>query len=628
VTAGGGHTEDSSDDLVKGILREIAHFEKIQDPEPESSKTKIPGQAPEPGQVPRRTADAGPDRKFIHMRSLPKGANPSFAPGVEFARLTDGRRFDDLSPSDVAEVPTVAKDGLVAVRELRRKSDLVPGKNLYSRADQGSVQYLALVGGVVVVAGNTFHILSNDVDGSIAARISPDKLSATFLLKPARGLGRPPSTADVRDLLIKNKIRFGIQVDAIREGLEACSQGRSAEVTIAVGQAPVPGSPGEIEYFFNRDFQGPTTLTPGPDGKINYRDIKWVPNVAKDQLLARVKPTLPGVDGKDVFGDPIRALQPPTVYLVAGPNVRAEKDGTEFLAEINGRVQLHGSLLAVLNVYVVNSDVDYRSGNVRFEGNVLVTGAVRKGFEVEATGDVVVLQNAEPCRIKAGRDIFIHGGVLGGGKGEYRIEAGRDITAGYAENAWLEAQGDICIEDFALQSFLYSGGRILLNKKRGSLIGGEAVAANGLEARSLGSHTGVRTLVAAGVDFVVKRNLQQLTNHHLDLQEAALKVDRMLKSLLELSGREVLPPSKVENLRIIAEKRTHMAKTLHAVQTRIAELKAALENEGQVFIRVSGTAFPEVTLAIRGKHLQVKETFNRSVFKLDDKGEAVVRRTG
>ena len=167
---------------------------------------------------------------------------------------------------------------------------------------------------------------------------------------------------------------------------------------------------------------------------------------------------------------------------------------------------------------------------------------MRKGFEVEATGDVVVLQNAEPCRIKAGRDVFIHGGVLGGGKGEYRIEAGRDITAGYAENAWLEAQGDIRIEDFALQSFLYSGGRILLDKRRGSLIGGEAVAARGLEARSLGSQTEVRTLVAVGVDFVVKRNLLQLTRHHQELQEAALKVDRMLKSLVELCGPRD-PPS-------------------------------------------------------------------------------------
>jgi uncharacterized protein len=625
MTAGSGHSEDPSDDLMQSILREISHFEKIREPEPPSN-TNGAGQTPEAGQVPAQTAGSGPDRKFTHVRSLPKGANPAFAQGVEFARLAEGRRFDDLSPSEFAEVPPVAKDGLVAIRELRLKSDLVPGHNLYSRADQGSVQYFASVGGVVVVAGNTVHILSNDADGTIAVRISPDKLTAAFHMKPARGMGRPPSTADVRDLLVKNKIRFGIQVDAIREGLEACGRGTGSEVTAAVGRGPVPGTPGEIEYFFNRDLQGPTLLTPGPDGKINYRDIKWVPNVAKDQLLARLRPTLPGVDGMDVFGEPIRAQQPLPVYLVAGPNVRAEKEDTEFLAEINGRVQMHGSLLAVMNVYVVNSDVDYRSGNVRFEGNVLVTGAVRKGFEVEATGDVVVLQNAEPCRIKAGRDVFIHGGVLGGGKGEYRVEAGRNITAGYAENAWLEAQGDICIEDFALQSFLYSGARILLNKKRGSLMGGEAVAARGLDALSLGSHTGVRTLVAVGVDFVVKRNLLQLTKHHLELQEAALKVDRMLKSLLELSGRASLPRAKEETLRMIAEKRKVMAKTLHAVKTRMAELKDSLESEGPVFIRASGPTFPEVTLAIRGRHFQVKETVHRSVFRLDDKGEAVIRR--
>jgi uncharacterized protein (DUF342 family) len=618
-----GQPEDASDALLQGILREIAHFEQVQDPEPEPAPKAATAEAgPGPGKPP----PPDPVLPFTVVHSLPEGANPAFAQGVRFAQLEAGRQPDDMDPSAWAGLPSVAKDSMVAVRDLLHKADLAPGKNLYSRAGHGAVRYYAKVGGVVVVAGGAIHVISLDSDGSIALRVSPDKLTAVFLMKPAGGGGRAPSEADVRDLLIKNNIRFGIRPDAIREGLEACRHGKNAEVKAAEGLAPRTGTQGDIEYFFNRDFQGPTLLAPGPDGKIDFRDIKWIPNVTKDQLLARVRPTVPGEDGKDVFGDPVPAPQPAPVYLVPGQNVRAEKEDTEFRAEINGCVQLHGTLLTVMNVYVVNSDVDYRSGNVRFEGNVLVTGTVRKGFEVEATGDVVVLQNAEPCRIKAGRDVFIHGGVLGAGKGEYRIEAGRDIAAGYAENAWLEAQGDIRVEDFALQSFLYGGGRILLEKKRGSLIGGEAVAGRGLDVKILGSKTGVRTLAAAGVDFVVKRNLQQLAGQHAELQEATLKVDRMLKSLQELSGRAALPPSKVETLRIILGKRKLMAKTLHAVKVRIAELKRSLENAGPVAIKVQEAAFPEVTVAIRGRYLKVTETSYRPVYRLDDKGETVIRR--
>ncbi len=618
-----GQPEDASDALLQGILREIAHFEEVQDPDANATPAAA---SPQAAQDPATLSPAAPVRPFALVRSLPEGANPAFAPGVGFALLQEGRKLEEVAASELAEVPPVAKDGLVATRDLRLKGDLVPGKNLYSRAENGTMRYFAQVGGVVVVAGNAFHVLSLDSDGGIEVRISADKLAASFAMKPASGAGRPPSEADVRDLLAKHKIRFGLRPDAIREGLEACRQGRSAEVTAAVGLAPRSGTQGDIEYFFDRDFQGPTILAPGPDGKIDFRDIKWIPNVAKEQLLARVRPAVPSQDGKDVFGDAIIAVPTPPVYLVPGQNVRAEKDDTEFRAEINGCVQLHGSLLSVMNVYVVNSDVDYRSGNIRFEGNVLVTGTVRKGFEVEATGDVVVLQNAEPCGIKAGRDVFIHGGVLGAGKGQFRVEAGRDITAGYAENAWLEAQGDIRVEDFALQSFLYSGGRILLEKNRGSLIGGEAVAGRGLEARTLGSKTGVRTLAAAGVDFVVKRSLQELARQHAELQEAALKVDRMLKSLHELSGRAPLPRAKVETLRIIVGKRKLMAKTLHAVRTRITELKGALENRGPVAIRVLEAVFQEVTLAIRGRYFKVTEVIYRPVFRLDEKGENVIRR--
>ena len=75
------------------------------------------------------------------------------------------------------------------------------------------------------------------------------------------------------------------------------------------------------------------------------------------------------------------------------------------------------------------------------------------------------------------------------------------------------------------------------------------MAARGLEAKALGSQTGVRTTVAAGVDFAVKRKLGQLSQQRKDLNEAATKVDGMIKSLVDLAnhGRLPLPSSRPLN---------------------------------------------------------------------------------
>jgi uncharacterized protein (DUF342 family) len=279
-----------------------------------------------------------------------------------------------------------------------------------------------------------------------------------------------------------------------------------------------------------------------------------------------------------------------------------------------------------MNVYVVNSDVDYRTGNIRFNGNVLITGSVTKGFAVDADGDVVVLKNVEPSRIKAGRDLIVKGGILGSGKGGSLAEAGRHVSVGYAENAWMEAQGDIRIENFSVQSFLYGCGRIVLDKHRGSLIGGEAVASQGLEAKSIGSPVGVKTLAAAGVNFAVKRKLAQLAAQKSDLRKALEKVDHILKSLGELAARGALPSSKAEALKGVVAKRQAMAKTLEALTRRSSELEASLNQAAHPGIRASEVIYPEVFLSIRGSTAKVSQTFFRSLFALDAKGEAIVRR--
>ncbi len=603
-----------ADDLMQGLQEEIDRLEKLRHVAAMEEKPAGP---------------ANPDRETVSCIHVKDGGslNPSFLKGIEFARLTVEYKLEALLPSQFLFLAEVEKDGVIANRDNRRKCELSPGENISSRIVAGLERYQAKVRGRVIAIGDQFHILPSDVDGKMVSRKDATNLSAYLDVYPAFGSGRVTDLAAVREFLEKNNIRYGIREGAILEALESCGKTRKPvkDVLVSKGFPPVDGKPGSIEYLFDRNFQGPLHLDLNNEGKVDFRNVKWIPVVTQDQLLARITSAVPGTDGVDVTGRSLPPKPIPKSYLVPGRNVRTEKEETEFYSEINGCVQLNGSLLDVMNVFVVNSDVDYHTGNITFEGNIMITGSVRKGFEVAADGDILVLENVEPCKVKAGRDIHVKGGALGAGKGQFRLEAGRDISVGYSENAWLEAHGDIVVENFSLQSFLYCSGRILLEKKKGSLLGGEAIAAKGVEAKSFGSSSGIKTHVATGVDYALKRQQASLARQASELNEAMAKIDRFLRSLLELSSRGALHPSKAQALKEIVEKRRQISKAHAAITTRSQELEYQQENLEPGRIKAIEIVHPEVFISIRGRTVKVVESHYRSLFRLDEKTDQIIR---
>jgi len=213
---------------------------------------------------------------------------------------------------------------------------------------------------------------------------------------------------------------------------------------VAIGTSAKEGEPGRVDFTFSTipqeyDFH---IL---PDGRIDYKSSTNILMAEKDKLLARIFDPKEGVPGVNVSGEKIVANAGKPALLTAGNGVRKTENGKEFYANINGSIVLNGTIIEVVNTYVVNGDVDYATGNIQFNGNVVINGTVPDGFEVKADGDIVVMKIVESARLEAGRDIIIKGGVQGKGKG--LVSAGRDVRVGYAQNARMEAEGNIYIDN-------------------------------------------------------------------------------------------------------------------------------------------------------------------------------------
>jgi uncharacterized protein len=86
--------------------------------------------------------------------------------------------------------------------------------------------------------------------------------------------------------------------------------------------------------------------------------------------------------------------------LKLGQNVRSGGDNNEILfAEIHGRVKQEGDTIQVVEEYVVDGDVDFSIGNIRFNGFVEVRGDVLDGFQVSASKGLKITGNVGACRL-------------------------------------------------------------------------------------------------------------------------------------------------------------------------------------------------------------------------------------
>ncbi|MBN2207871.1 MAG: DUF342 domain-containing protein [Candidatus Coatesbacteria bacterium] len=133
--------------------------------------------------------------------------------------------------------------------------------------------------------------------------------------------------------------------------------------------------------------------------------------------------------------------------------------------------------------FVVEGNVDIRTGDIDSAGDVVVKGDVQSGRVIKAGGSVIVSGVVEAAAITSGGDVSVQCGIAGRGKG--RVQARGRITIGYVNKATLESGSGLVIGSSALNSTLLTDGDVLVEGE-GVIVGGVVMAGGSLTARSIG----------------------------------------------------------------------------------------------------------------------------------------------
>lgn len=411
----------------------------------------------------------------------------------------------------------------------------------------------------------------------------------------------------IRDLAHAG-ITYGIDKNAIKNFVEKPRY--CTNYVVAKGKPAVQGSDASIEYHFNTDRR----LKPKrrEDGTVDFHQLGNISHIKQGDVLATLTPENPGQEGTNVKGNIVKPRSVEGKKLKYGLNITLSEDGLKLISDVNGHAMLEGDKVFVSNLYDVPGDVDNSTGDIKYEGNVLVHGTVKTGFKIEATGDVEVLGAVEGAIIKAGGQIVLHHGMQGMSRGE--LEAGGNIIVKFVESATVKAGGFI-EADSIIQSNVQAKGDIIIDGSKGFIIGGSVRSSTLVSAKTIGSHMGIATNIEVGVDPSLKETLakngEEIKALTSKMQQSAAVVDMFVKK--KEAGK--LDKSK---LPIYVKAVTELKEIKEQIEKLNKENEEVLNEMGSyddACVKVIRDIFPGVRVIISDEHYVVNNALSHCKLK-------------
>lgn len=372
-------------------------------------------------------------------------------------------------------------------------------------------------------------------DADAYVSVAEDLMAAYLTIIPPHG-GQSVSRGQVQDALKQAGVIHGIltaDIDA------AIASGKADTLLIAQGQAATNGSDTEFRSLIPEI----KDRSPRIDdrGTVDYRELDLFITVSVDDPLMERIPATAGTPGCNVRGEVLPANPGRNLSFAARLSGAKFSSTTPHLlvAAIAGQPILIPRGVKVEPTLKVKG-IDLSTGNLEFDGSVMITGDVKSGMSIKVTGDVSIGGMVEAARIHAGGNITIRGGVIGQGKTMQETRSRQDaayltcggsLSAQFIENAKIEAGDSILIAEVAQQSTLIAINRVIVGKegsKKGHLVGGLLQATHLIQAHVAGSPTGVRTAMEIGLNPLLQQQMQRIDQQ---LQQLRKEQDELVKMM-------------------------------------------------------------------------------------------------
>ena len=248
--------------------------------------------------------------------------------------------------------------------------------------------------------------------------------------------------------------------------------------------------------------------------------------VRKGSLVAEVRYT-DGLAGSTVDGRTFYALgSAASLGMSAGHGVSLVKD-QQFYATQDGLLVVEGQTISCQAAYVHKGSINLASGNLRFEGSVVIEGDIESGATVDIDGALIVKGSIDGAKVSCSGDLEVLGGVNTGKIGYLHV--GGNARLGFVENSIVHVKRSLSVQRSITHSLVISGGLIhVLDESNGVIVGGLLCAWQAIVCAKFGMSQGTVTQCRLGSQHRTEIRLQRLATRQKFFQAAA---DNNLKSI-------------------------------------------------------------------------------------------------
>ena len=433
------------------------------------------------------------------------------------------------------------------------------------------------------------NISSDGMEAKISLRLpGPDETRESY------------TSGQLLEIIKEAGVTFGVDKDAVAKF--AANPVYDKGVLIATGIRPKEGIPGHYNYNFDLSINKKPTIR--PDGSTDYMNIKMIEVVHKDDVIATYEKAVQGTKGMTVRGQtvepkPVRDLPPLT-----GRGFDRSHDGMTYTSIIDGKIEMNGNRILISAVHEVNSDVDIATGNIDFNGDVVIHGGASDGVIIKAAGDITIDGLVENCEIYAGKDLYLLSGVKGGERTV--IDSGANITAQFIEYAIVNCGGDFTA-DYIFKSRVSCDGKIILNGNKSAIIGGNVSAVQGIDVNEIGNDFGTITNVSVGIDQDRMMAVESLSRKISGITQNVEKIKRGLEDFEKLGAERGTDykddPRRLQLLRVKIRDEAVVVEE----QARLEKMRGVIEKGNEATIRVFNKVYPGVNITIDDHHTNIKD---------------------
>jgi uncharacterized protein (DUF342 family) len=259
------------------------------------------------------------------------------------------------------------------------------------------------------------NLSNNRMEARVSVHYTPEYIMGVNCIKVAgrvkllqkRSEGEfPPfySKDEIKTALKEKGVVFGF----VEDTLDKISKDREIiDEIVAKGISAIDDEDDIVDIKFENTKRN----VAGESGeKIDYRNLYSIANIGKGEVVAELINGKLGADGQNIFGAEIKRKSKKTLKIQVKDGCIIE--GNKVIATTDGRPTIKNGVFYVNKIFELPNDVDMKSGNISFVGDVKIAGSVKEGMLVEAGNGIEIGGNVESAKIIAQGETHIKGNCL------------------------------------------------------------------------------------------------------------------------------------------------------------------------------------------------------------------------